>query len=339
MAEKVTKTRYVDRDAVVATGTRDPNTFFGVEWGAVFAGVITALMISILLNLLFVGIGLQSIDPSREANPLAGTGTGSIIAIVITNLVSLFAGGFVAGRLAGYKEGLSSTMTGILVWALLTLATLFAASTLAGRLLSGVTSALTSSVSALGQGAAAIAPEASQALEDALAQRDLSVQDLQSQVTGLLNSVDNPELDPDNLEDTAQAAGDDIQDAATDIAQDPTQAGERLSSLANNIFRQGRDITEDLDNEDLIDAIVNETGVSREEAQETVDSYRQTYQEIQAQVDDAQAAVSEATTQATDALGTAAFVAFIALLIGAGVAVFGAATGRPDTDRTAARIT
>ena len=336
MAQKTAKTRFVDNDTVVTTGVANPNTFFGVKWGAIFAGVITAIMVSILLNLLFIGIGLQTIDPSTEANPLAGTGTGSIVAIIISNLVALFAGGFVAGRLAGYKEGLSSTMNGILVWALLTLATLFAASTLAGRLISGVTSALTSSISALGQGAAAIAPEASDALTNALEQRDVTVQDLQSQVTSLLNAADEPELEPSNLEDTAETTQDAAQDAATDIAQDPGDAGQRLSALSSTLFRQGRDITEDLNQDDLIDAIVAETGQSREEAQATVENYRETYQEVQAQVDEAQEAVSEATTQATDALGTAAIVAFIALLIGAGVAVFGAATGRPEPDNTVA---
>ncbi len=59
-----------------------------------------ALIVQLWLSLLGLGIGLGTIDPTEEANPLRGLGTGAIVWWAISMLLSLFADGYVAGRLA-----------------------------------------------------------------------------------------------------------------------------------------------------------------------------------------------------------------------------------------------
>ena len=54
-----------------------------VSWGAVLAGTVVAIMVMLLINLLTLGIGLQSIDPATEAEPLAGIGTGTAIGVIV----------------------------------------------------------------------------------------------------------------------------------------------------------------------------------------------------------------------------------------------------------------
>jgi hypothetical protein len=48
-----------------------------ISWGAVFAGVVVATAVQVLLTLLGVAIGLGTVNPMREQNPFAGIGVGT----------------------------------------------------------------------------------------------------------------------------------------------------------------------------------------------------------------------------------------------------------------------
>jgi len=72
-----------------------------VSWGAIIAGVVTFLAVSVLLSLVTAGIGL------------GGSGIGAGIWSVIALALALAAGGFVAGALA-VRSGL---LHGFLTWA------------------------------------------------------------------------------------------------------------------------------------------------------------------------------------------------------------------------------
>ena len=50
-----------------------------ISWSAVFAGVLVAIVTQMLLTLLGLGIGLGTVDPLQERNPVAGLGIGSAI--------------------------------------------------------------------------------------------------------------------------------------------------------------------------------------------------------------------------------------------------------------------
>ena len=90
-----------------------------ISWGAIFRRrTRCALITLILLNLLLVGIGISTINPASEQNPVAGLGTGSLIVAAIINLIALFLGGYVAGKLAGTPRRFPSLMHGILTWVL-----------------------------------------------------------------------------------------------------------------------------------------------------------------------------------------------------------------------------
>jgi hypothetical protein len=88
-----------------------------VRWGPVFAGLVTALSVFLLLSLLALGLGIvaaQSADPTQTSN--AGT-VGAIVAAVI-GLASFVLGGFVAGRTSAVVGRGSGALNGFLVWAL-----------------------------------------------------------------------------------------------------------------------------------------------------------------------------------------------------------------------------
>jgi hypothetical protein len=45
-----------------------------ISWSAIFAGVVLAMVVSLILNLIGTAIGSASIDPLQEGNALDGIG-------------------------------------------------------------------------------------------------------------------------------------------------------------------------------------------------------------------------------------------------------------------------
>jgi hypothetical protein len=81
-----------------------------IRWGPIWAGLITALTIFLLLQLLAIGLGLIGIGPGD------GGGGGWVSAII--GLIAFFAGGLVAGMTSAVRGETTGLLNGFLVWAL-----------------------------------------------------------------------------------------------------------------------------------------------------------------------------------------------------------------------------
>ncbi len=135
-------------------------TGFRLSWGAIFAGLVVALVVQILLSMIGLAIGLGAVNFGPGAN-LGQIGTGAGIWAVLSGLISLFVGGLVAGHLAGVLTRLDGMLHGVLVWGLSVIVALWALSAGATTLLGGMFGAagqvLASAVGGAGRvGAAAI---------------------------------------------------------------------------------------------------------------------------------------------------------------------------------------
>lgn len=164
-----------------------------MNWGAVFAGFIVAIVTQMILTLLGLAIGLGAIDLTTGG--LSGLGTGAAIWAGLTALISLFLGGLVAGHLAGRLTRRDGMLHGVLVWGLTMLLTTFALTTGLSTLLGGVFGVAGQTVSSVvgtaGQvGAAAVqqpggVPTSEQEVVDLLQRRGLSQQEAQATVNDL----------------------------------------------------------------------------------------------------------------------------------------------------------
>src|SRR3954462_9485270 len=126
--------------------------FARISWGAVFAGAIIALATQIVLALIGMAIGLATLNPASGDSPSGTTlGAGAAIWLVVSSLISLFIGGYIAARLASRFNG---WLHGLITWGTLTLLTLMLLTTAAGQLIgaaSGLTNfAISNSEKALG---------------------------------------------------------------------------------------------------------------------------------------------------------------------------------------------
>ena len=125
-----------------------------VSWGSVVAGVLVAMMVSLLLAFLGMGIGLATVNPMEESSPMRGLGIGAAIWWVLSTLVSLFVGGCVAAHLSGAPSRADGMLHGILTWSLGTLLTFLLLGTAIGGLIGGAAGLVRQGLGMAGQGAA-----------------------------------------------------------------------------------------------------------------------------------------------------------------------------------------
>jgi len=138
----------------------------GVSWSSIFAGVTAAIAVQLLLNLLGIGFGAATINP-QQGQPGQGLAVGAVIWFVISSIVSLFVGGWIAGRLARTPNKKDGALHGFVTWALASLALFYLLSTAVGGLLGGAASVLGQTASLAARGAQAVTPTATNLLAQA----------------------------------------------------------------------------------------------------------------------------------------------------------------------------
>jgi hypothetical protein len=85
-----------------------------VSWGGVFAGVLVAMGVSMLLTSLGVAIGVSALNPAA-AEPGA-IGTAAAVWGGLQLLLALFVGGMVATRVGAVIDRTTGFFEGVLVW-------------------------------------------------------------------------------------------------------------------------------------------------------------------------------------------------------------------------------
>jgi hypothetical protein len=112
-----------------------------VSWGAVFAGALVAMVATLILNLLGLAIGAAAVDPG-EAGGLGALGIGATIWLILTTIIAMFGGGWVAGHLAGVRAPLDSSLHGLVAFSVATLVTFFVLTATTGAALTGASAAI-----------------------------------------------------------------------------------------------------------------------------------------------------------------------------------------------------
>jgi MFS family permease len=139
----------------------------GVHWGAIVAGAVGAVGITIILISLGPGLGLTTVSPwAPSATPPATFGIAAGIWLIITQWLSAGLGGYLAGRLREKWVGVRTdeilfrdTAHGLLAWALATI--IVVVLLIAGSALAGAAAAASSTP------AAPVSPEAAEAARKA----------------------------------------------------------------------------------------------------------------------------------------------------------------------------
>ena len=318
--------------------------FKRVSWGAIFAGVVIAFVTMLALSLLGVAIGLGTIDPVEEQNPLAGLGTGAAIWWALSMLAAIFVGGWVAGRLAGVPRKFEAGLHGAVTWALVTLLSVYFVTSSIGRLIGGATRLVAQGASLVGQGAAAAAPEIGHATGGQSQQHRDVLNTVKREAEQLLSQTGDPELQPENLQSEVNQARSNAVATAKQIATNPAQAKQEMNQLIDQLFSQGQEIANSADRESLVNVITARTGKSEAEANAIVDRWMATYKNVEDKAESMVAQAEQKTRkvgeEAASALSKAAFWAFAAIALSGLTGICGGCVGRPkrlvplsDSDR------
>ena len=109
-----------------------------ISWGAIFAGVVLAIAVQLVLGILGTGIGLTLVDPVEGTTPgSAGFGIGAGLYWIVTTIIALGAGGYAAARVAGVHDRFDGLVHGLVVWGVTLILTLYLLTSAVGGIIGG----------------------------------------------------------------------------------------------------------------------------------------------------------------------------------------------------------
>ena len=263
-----------------------------ISWSAIFAGVVVAVAVQLLLSMLGVGIGLGLVEPMAGDTPGAGSfGIGAGLWWLVSNLLALVAGGYVAAWLAGNTLRFDGMLHGVVTWGITLLLTFY----LLGSAIGGIIGGAFGMIGGAASGAASVAGEGLKAAAPQMGLGNVTPDQILDQAKAYLQPA-NP--DPASL--TAEAAQQEIATAMPKLLAGGEQA------------KQAR--------ERIVAIMAAQLKISPEDAAKRFD-------EAQAQLtqakDQAVQTAKAAADQTASTASKASVLAFIALVLGAAAAAFG----------------
>lgn len=299
-----------------------------ISWGAVAAGAVTALAIQVLLAMLGTGIGASTVDPlaAGETPSAAALGGGAAAWWVVSSLLSLAAGGWIAGRLSGVTRSAEGGMHGMLTWAVAVLATVYLVTSAAGSLISGAAGVLGTAATVTATGAAAAAPKIADVAGEQLDKAGINFDDIKREAMAVLSQTGKPELQPGNVEQQAKSVAAD----AARTASNPSD--QDFSAVLERLLSKGRQAADQVDRDAVINVVMARSNVSREEAAKRVAGWEATAQQTRAKAmqasDEARQKAREAADASAKALSRAMLLGFLALALGGLFAWWGGTVGQ-----------
>lgn len=266
-----------------------------VSWGAVFAGVMIVLAVQLLLSMLGLGIGLSTVSPTEGGTPnTSSLGIGAAAWWGISYLLALFAGGYVAARLAPSRLSFDGALHGLLTWAFALLVTFYLLTTAVGGVIGGAFSAVSGTLSAAGQTVKSIAPQAAQAT-------GVTADMIQQKAKDLL-SAQSTSTDPKSLN--------------SEQAQQEIAANLPKLAMGGDLAKQAHDR--------VVAIMAAQLNITPDEANQRLDKMQG---QIAQTTDQAKDKAKQVADKTASGLSKASLIAFVSLLLGAIAAAVGGSLG------------
>jgi hypothetical protein len=273
-----------------------------ISWGAILAGLIIYLVVQALLSLLGVGIGVSTIDPLGSSPEAGSFATGAGIWWVLSALIAVFAGSWVAGRVAGIPVKREGMLHGVLTWGLATLVMIYLVTTTLGSLLGGAFSTIGTAMQSVAGGAQAAGQAAGQ---------DQGGSGLLADVRRQIEGVISRQVDQ---------AMPQVQQGVQQVQQ--ASQNPEVRQLLEKVVTSGPDTLTPAERQQAVSALSEHAGIPPAEAERRLNEWQAQYQQAEQKVTETAEATADTVSQASIWL-------FVALLLGAVVGGFGGATGAP----------
>lgn len=293
-----------------------------VSWGAIFSGVFIAAAAYVALLILGTGLGFTVVSAWNFQDYTTGAiGGTALVWIVLTQIISLGGGGYVAGRLASEANNQRNQGThfydiahGLLVWALSSMMVALLLGTVTSSLFSGGLSLVTAISKGAGAGMGAGATYALAPGYDNFA-------------IGGENDPVNYALDlllrPESAEN------------AHDASSSPTMSNEQKKEIARIFMTSVKNNSMSEEDKKYVAQLVTQfTGMPQTEALKRVDA---TIEQLDSALNKANERIKETFDNARHATAAAALWSFATLLFGALVTAGAACYGGNWRQRRFAR--
>ena len=292
---------------LTATEEHRPN----VSWGSIFAGAVIAFVTQLVFLSLGSAIGFSAFDPGQGDSPGQGSLIAAGIYTVIVALLSLFAGGYIAGRLAAYRLRSASTLHGLCSWGVVSAVTVL-------MMAMGVSRVAGTAFGIVGSGIKGLA----QASTVAASNSDMNVETVTREVRQILNETGKPELNPDRMEREAKNLP---AQAATAQA---TTGGTSGANVAGNQLEAKADA---FDRDAVANVLSKRLGVSKDDAMSLIGQSEDKANQVMGTL---KAKSLEAAQKGTQVAASVSWMAFLTLILGAAAAAFGGFIGGPHGYRS-----
>lgn len=277
--------------------------------------------------MLGVAIGATTVDPGPTGDSPSpkALGIGAGIWWLVSGILAIFAGAWVAARLAGVRRQLEGPLHGIVTWALVAVLATVLMMSVVGSLISGAFRVVGATASIAGSGVKAVAGQvASSAPNDP----DVAWNQVWQEAQTMLQQTETKQLQPENLREDLGAAAQDLRRADIEAA---------LSRLS----RSARNTVSAADKDSAVNVLTARTGMSETEARQAVDRWSSTLQSAWAStgqaagqaIDQVQHTAAVAADKTVDAVSAAAWWTFFYLLLTAIAAGVGGFLGTPRNGR------
>lgn len=271
--------------------------FNRVSWGAVLAGVVVALVAQLILNLIGIGIGAGSFEPTSSATPSASTfSIAAGIWWALSGILAALAGGYTAGRLSGQPSETAGSWHGLTAWAVTTLLVFYLLSTSVGAIVGGAFRTLGTVAGGAAQTLGASAQTAAQMAAPTLARSSDPLGAIEQSIRDASGGTD-----PAALRDAAISA---VRAALTSDASQQEEARQRA-----------------------VRALAKAQNIPVEQAQTQVAQYEQQYRQVMEEAKRQATAAADATARA---VSRGAWFGAIALILGALAGWIGGRMGSLD---------
>jgi hypothetical protein len=313
---------------IVSPTSLFPSHFRRVAWGAIIAGMVIAVVVQLVFSLLGAGIGLSTVDPTRYNTPDAASfGLGTGIWWIVSSVIALFAGGWVAGRLSDAPEKTEAVLHGLLTWGLATLVTVYLLASIVGSVMRGGASVVGKTADVAASSIGAVAGPAVEMARDQLAASGISLESMKAQVQKLMAQTGNPALQPSAVANQASAAAGQLTSAAINAGSSGNTPSDDLRAALEKIISSGKDTIEQVDRNSVVNVVMARTGVSRAEAEQRTDAWISQYHQARVQWQqkkmEAETTARQMADDAASASSKAALGAVAALVLSALAAAFG----------------
>ncbi len=284
----VRQKRHSSKELAISEDLRTP---FHINFRAVIGGTIVALGVWAMLLALGLAVGLTSIDPDDAAS-LRGSGIFTGVWGLVSPILALFIGAWVAARSAGRMNRTGAAVHGAVVWGLTTVLGVWMLGNLTSSIIGGAVDAGKTAVAAGAEMLPSVG-EASAAARGVGIDADAAL----APVNARLAAEGKPKVTPEQLR---AATGEVITDAAR---------------------------TGELDRETLTGALADRTALSRADAREVAGRIDAQLTQARERVGEVAGQVQRGALQAAETTGKALWFLFGALLLGLLSAIAGGIVG------------